>query len=66
MGSSSKVVDFDRPVDVSALAGKSVLITGGASGMGAMMATTFAQHKYAPPVVAFHVQQWAQGTIEPT
>ena len=44
-GATRQVVDFSKPIDTSKLAGKSVLITGGASGMGAQMATTFAQYK---------------------
>ena len=41
--SSRPVVDFSKPYESSGLAEKSVLITGGASGLGAQMAATFAQ-----------------------
>ena len=40
--------DFDKALDISLLRGKSVLITGGASGMGAATAAKFAQLGYYP------------------
>ena len=40
-----QIADLDKPIDASELAGRSVLITGGASGLGAQMAITFAQHE---------------------
>ena len=44
-GATRQVVDFSKPIDTSSLAGKNVLITGGASGMGAQTAVAFAQSK---------------------
>ena len=38
------VIDFDKPVDPSTLEDKAVLITGGASGIGALIARAFAGH----------------------
>ena len=38
--------DFSRPVNVSALNGKSVLVTGGASGLGAAFVRGFAEAGY--------------------
>ena len=44
-GPNRQVVNFSKSIDTSKLADQTVLITGGASGMGAEMALTFAQHK---------------------
>lgn len=38
------LVDFNKQVDYSNLKGKSILITGGASGIGALITTAFAKH----------------------
>ncbi len=38
--------DFSRPINVSALKGKSVLVTGGASGLGAAFVRGFAEAGY--------------------
>ena len=37
-------VNFGKPIETRNLKGKSVLITGGASGLGALIATAFAEH----------------------
>ena len=42
-GATRQVVDFSKSIDTTKLAGKSVLITGGASGMGAQVTATFAR-----------------------
>lgn len=46
-GANRQVVEFGKPIDKSKLAEQTVLITGGASGMGAQMAVAFAQQKSA-------------------
>lgn len=46
--------DFSRPVNDSALKGKSVLVTGGASGLGAAFVRGFAEAGYIRPT-------WAPG-----
>ena len=38
------IADLTRPVETGVLSDKSVLITGGASGLGALIATSFANH----------------------
>ena len=37
-------IDFGKPIETRVLKGKSVLITGGASGLGALIATAFVEH----------------------
>lgn len=37
-------IDFGKPIETRVLKGKSVLVTGGASGLGALIATAFAEH----------------------
>lgn len=44
---ASKPVDFGRSIDSSTLKGLSVLITGGASGLGAAFAVELATKGYA-------------------
>ena len=40
------VADLSKVLDLSVLRGKSVIVTGGASGLGALIATTFAENGY--------------------
>ena len=39
-----EVIDFGKAIDVSKLRDKTVLITGGASGLGSGIAARFAEH----------------------
>ena len=39
-----KVADLRKPLDLSVLKDKSVLVTGGASGIGSLIASRFAGH----------------------
>ena len=39
-----EVIDFGKAIDVSKLRDKTVLITGGASGLGSGIASRFAEH----------------------
>ena len=41
------VADLSKVLDLSILKDKSVLVTGGASGLGALIATSFAENGYA-------------------
>ena len=40
------VPDLSKALDLSILKDKSVLVTGGASGLGALIASSFAEHGY--------------------
>lgn len=49
--------DLEKPLDLSTLRDKSVLITGGASGIGALTATTFAEHGAHVTIADINKQQ---------
>lgn len=51
------IPDLSKSLDPSTLQGKSVLITGGASGIGALTATTFAQHGAHVTIADINKQQ---------
>ena len=49
------VANLSKELDLSVLKDRSVIVTGGASGLGALIATSFAENGYALDV--YHVKK---------